>query len=195
MSGCRAETFVDKAFARVRKIEWAYALFGSMSEESERGEQTRSNLVVSRMTSVSNNDCCIHNLANKAKTCQYLARSEPDSRGGASSGRALKRIGRVVSVTCRGAEEDIDESRSIRESLLKIFIRNYFRAVVKYMDLVSSESSSSCRTSFTLCTMNPSSSSVSKRSVCTILLRPSSAGRREDELLSPTVKTPRISSL
>ena len=123
-SGCPLSTFVPTTSANVRRIECAYAALGSTSNVSDSdsgrrflGVHMRSSFVVSRTTSISNRSDWIQSFLRKARIRQYLRRSVSAERGGARSGRDVKRRGRVVSVTCLGARVEISVKSSRIPSL------------------------------------------------------------------------------
>lgn len=85
-----------------------------------RDVQIMSSFVDKRITSVSNKTCCVQILVKSDSVRQYLARSTPESRAGASSGRELNSSGSVKSETCFGVMKDMEESKSMSASLNKI---------------------------------------------------------------------------
>ena len=74
-------------------------------------------MVDRRMTSVSKRSGCVQSFLREASVRQYLMRSASASRGGARSGSAEKRRGRVFPETWPGATAETVQSRSRETSL------------------------------------------------------------------------------
>lgn len=160
----------------------------------------RSSLVERRTTSISKRSDWIQSLLRKARMRQYLSRSVSAARGGARSGRVVKRRGRVVSVTWRAVIAEIS-AKSSKITSLRITVCQVNESVHKWQNknLTYPTSSSSIpsfrRISLTLCTMNPNSSSDRRPFVVTIFFRPSKTCLHVPAFFSPTVNTPKTSSL
>ena len=75
-------------------------------------------MVDRRMTSVSKRSGCVQSFLREASVRQYLMRSTSASRGGARSGSAEKRRGRVFPETWPGATAETVQSRSRETSLV-----------------------------------------------------------------------------
>lgn len=104
-------------------MECAKAALGSaLLPSMDRCAQSRSNLVVNRMTSASNNPGFWQSVLRADRERLHFERSVVSSRDGPQSGRELKSKGSVCSATWRGAISEMHH-RSFR--VVSLSYRHY----------------------------------------------------------------------